>query len=194
MYAKKVETVIPVLDEPVGFDLERGDWVSPYGKGRAPDFVFSFSYSQKPIRNQGNYEIEMTLGFDSPEDGIQDTYVFVEKWAALSTLRLPYVAPQGGYESVYRWNMSRIDMQRERSPELRDDQNYIFRVRTKIDENGKIISANYGKIHGAIETGGYLQDLPRLKFLYYFNPEPNSQNLEFNPDKNLFGGRDRFAP
>ena len=34
MYAKRVEALIPVLDTPVGFDLEKGDWVSPCGGGR----------------------------------------------------------------------------------------------------------------------------------------------------------------
>ena len=74
------------------------------------------------------------------------------------------------------------------------DQNYIFRVRTKVNERGEIISALYGKIHGRIETGGYLQPLPRLQFTYYLNPTPNDRNIEFDPEKNLFGGDIHFAP
>lgn len=48
---------------------------------------------------------------------------------------------------------------------------------------GNIISAQYGKIYGDF-----------LAFTYYLNPSPNDRNVEFDPDQNLFGGRDRFAP
>lgn len=34
MYTKHTETGIPFLDKPIGFDLEKGDWVSPYGGGK----------------------------------------------------------------------------------------------------------------------------------------------------------------
>ena len=33
MYVKKLEIEIPVEGKPVGFDLEKGDWVNPYGGG-----------------------------------------------------------------------------------------------------------------------------------------------------------------
>ena len=54
---------------------------------------------------------------------------------------------------------------------------------TKLDEHGNIISAQYGKIYGDF-----------LSFTYYLNPTSNDRSIEFDPDKNLFGGRDRFAP
>ena len=33
MYVKNVQMKIPIENDPIGFDLEKGDWVSPYGGG-----------------------------------------------------------------------------------------------------------------------------------------------------------------
>ena len=50
LYAKKVQTDVPALDQPCGYDLEAGDWAAPYGKGFKSDFIFkSSSRFQGPI-------------------------------------------------------------------------------------------------------------------------------------------------
>ncbi len=54
------------------------------------------------------------------------------------------------------------------------DRNYYFRVRTVVDDRGNIVSAHYGKIYGDF-----------MQFSYYFNPTPNSRNVEFDPKQNL---------
>ena len=52
---------------------------------------------------------------------------------------------------------------------------FVFRVRTVLDEVGKVVSAHYGKIYPEA-----------YKIVYYFNPTENSPSLEFNPKQNLF--------
>ena len=54
------------------------------------------------------------------------------------------------------------------------NRNYFFRVRTVLDENGKVKSALYGKIYGDF-----------MHFSYYLNPTPNDRNVEFDPKQNL---------
>jgi hypothetical protein len=191
MYVKQVEAVIPVLDQSVGFDLEKGDWVVPHGTGSSSDFVFKFSFKTKPQTYKDDFKTQMTLSFSNSKDGILDVTIPVEQFNEHSVLKLPYQAQSNDYRSAYEWQSTRINGKSAIIPECGD---YIFRVRTKVDDSGKIISALYGKIHGSIETGGYLQALPRLLFTYYLNPTPNDRNIEFDPEKNLFGGRDRFAP
>ena len=61
------------------------------------------------------------------------------------------------------------------------NRNFYFRVRTKLDENGNVVSARYGKIYGDL-----------AQFTYYFNPTPNSRNIEFDPKQNLLGGLEAF--
>ena len=67
----------------------------------------------------------------------------------------------------------------------RKDLNYFFRVRTKKDEAGKIVSANYGKIRGPLDFG-FRGRRNGLGMTYYFNPTPNDRNMEFDPSRNLF--------
>jgi len=53
-------------------------------------------------------------------------------------------------------------------------RNYYFRVRTKVDDRGNIVSAHYGKIYGDF-----------MQFKYYLNPTINDRNVEFDPEQNL---------
>ena len=54
------------------------------------------------------------------------------------------------------------------------NRNYLFRVRTVVDDKGNIVSAHYGKIYGDF-----------MEFKYYLNPTPNDRNVEFDPKQNL---------
>jgi hypothetical protein len=58
---------------------------------------------------------------------------------------------------------------------------YIFRVRTKLDKDGNIIGANYGKIGGEFE----FDPKGAIFFGYYFNPD-GTRNLEEDKENNLF--------
>jgi hypothetical protein len=49
----------------------------------------------------------------------------------------------------------------------------IFRTRTRVDEDGNLISAHYGKIYGLWEFSTMI----RVKDMF-FNPNPNDTNLE----------------
>lgn len=59
MYAKRMEITLPVMEEPVGFDLVAADWVQPYGKGWVSDFIFTGS---KEIQDLWNYSLYLSLG------------------------------------------------------------------------------------------------------------------------------------
>ena len=64
-------------------------------------------------------------------------------------------------------------------------RNYYFRVRSKRDEKGNIISGYYGKIYG---------EFPEIT--YYLNPVVNDRNIEFDVNRNLFlklGGESRIT-
>lgn len=176
MYAARVNLGIPEYEKPLGFDLEKGDWVSPYGKGAKSDFIF---YAELDQRDQLDFDYKLTVMFPNEKDGIQP---LGETSKDGSVFQSDYMAPESGYLSTWK-------QFRKRKPETAEESNrnknriYYFRVGTVLDENGNIISAQYGKIYGDF-----------LQFTYYLNQTPNDRNIEFDPDQNLFGGRDRFAP
>jgi hypothetical protein len=66
-------------------------------------------------------------------------------------------------------------------------EGYFFRVRT-VEQDGKIVSARYGKIRGGIEVDPRWSSTCSVTLTYYFNPTPNDRNLEWDMKKNLFGG------
>ena len=185
MYAKQVETKIPEYDKPCGYDLMEGDWVAPYGKGKNADLVFAVSnklLGGKDRYGRDHFEAKFSVGFSNQGDGVLE-YPVVEYNRGL---RMPYQAPDVGYvPSLSDERYSRPGEQPNYGSfdcKAMYEQNYFIRVRT-IQKDGKIEYALYGKIQNRIEW----YDTRTLRFTYYLNPTPNDRNIEFDPDKNLFG-------
>jgi hypothetical protein len=189
MYGKKVGELpnaleIPVLGEPVGFDLMKGEWVAPYGGGIVSDLIFKLT-EQVPFRSTDQpFSLTLTVTFSNPQDGIQSVLVPLNTGSAL---RLPRFAPEDGYQPEMIKKMGRPAVGERIDPGTREDQNYFFRVRTVVDEDGKIVSAHYGKVFGDIACDVINSKTALLQFTYCLNPNPNDRNMEFDPKRNLFG-------
>jgi hypothetical protein len=90
-----------------------------------------------------------------------------------SGLLSSHEAPANGYQSQWVQTDNRkpnAPIKTNRDP----NRNYFFRVRTKLDESGNVVSAHYGKIYGDF-----------MEFSYYLNPTINDRNVEFDPKQNL---------
>jgi len=174
MYAKRVEKGPPVFNEPVGYDLMIGDWVSPNGKGISTDIIFTGKLDKK---DRTDFDYKLTVSFPKADDGIQEfTVPEAEKG---SGLRSPHEAPTNGYQTKVVKTMSHHPGQGAKDDMNDPNRNYFFRVRTVKDHEGNIVSAHYGKIYGDF-----------MQFSYYLNPMPSDRNIEFDPKQNLFGGLD----
>ncbi len=176
MYAKRVETYIPKLDEPVGYDLTIGDWVAPFGKGLQSDFVFRVT---KDVKRWEDHEGTIELSFSNKGDGLQP---FKPAETNYSELTIPGVAPELGY--VNKWSKTRIVKGTKRVNVQADGHlNFYFRVRTVGLEDG-IQRSWYGKIHGEPEFDVHTSKTAFIRFTYYLNPD-GTRNVEFDPTKNL---------
>jgi hypothetical protein len=170
MYARRVNTGLPNQNQDIGFDLFVGDFVTPYGKGRTSDMIFRADINE---RGRRDFDYKLTVAFPNKQDGI----VQFDPAASHqnSILRSGYNVPDVNLLSS--WTVTRT--QQPGSPEQSNydptKHCYYFRVRTAVDGNGKIASANYGKIYGDF-----------MNFTYYLNPTPNDRNVEFDPKRNLF--------
>ena len=102
MYAKSISNMnakkVPALDTPIGYDLEQGDWVAPYGKGVIKDFIF---VCKAIHRGYKDWEASYTLTFSNEHDGIQE--YFAQK-GNQSEYYWPYEAPEEGYQKEIRWS------------------------------------------------------------------------------------------
>lgn len=176
MFAKHVDTTIPVQGVPIGFDLAKGDWVTPNGHGDRSDLIIRYTATYEGPQSFSK-RIEMI--FSNTCEGIQT--LALDNTSELISM---YDAPETDYNSKLVLERERTRTKIIKSQELGKDQYLVFRVRTVTDKDEKIISANYGKIYGPIDYGR-MGDQHRLIFTYYFNPTSNSRNLEFDPGRNL---------
>lgn len=184
MYARIFNGTVPTNGRPVGFDMIKGEWVPPYGKGEVADFVFRAEWKSYG-RNQHRvlrFDAKMDLTFSNADDGICEVRIPYHAPPRGSVYRMPRLSPESGYVSRLSWKKYESDD--GQAPAESPDLNYFFRVRTKRDAEGRIVSALYGKIHGPIEF--WVNDQgASFAMWYYLNPTPNDRNTEFAVGKNL---------
>ena len=183
MFAKNVDTQMPIQDAPVGFDLEVGDWQSPHGKGEKADILFAYSAT---IHDFWNYSNQLVVACSNKMNGLyRDSK---DMW---SDFYSTYEANSNGYQPQFVFSFVTTKEKKLRDQRLEPSEYLIFRIRTVLDDKGNIVSAQYGKIYGPIEYGRVDENHGGVRFTYYLNPTPNDRNLEFDPSRNLFGQTDR---
>lgn len=204
LFVNETSPRIPVQNEWLGYDFEAADWIAPYGKGKVADIRFRFKNQfkgyddsvrnltdeiassrrgyaarkeewteEKFKRDAGKWDAELEISFPGEKEGLFEETRFL----AFSQLKLPHVAPEEGYLSTWRYTSKTYS-----PPTARDNVGFFVRTRVKLDAKGNIISANYAKIAGDI----FFAATGVLRFTYYYNPQANDRNLEFDPKRNLF--------
>ncbi|MGC6454983.1 MAG: carboxypeptidase-like regulatory domain-containing protein [Coraliomargaritaceae bacterium] len=223
LIAKHVENIqIPVKGEWVGYDLEIGDWVEPHGKGKRRDVLFRYSNEflgyrmdepklsetikvakrltenrgeewteEKQKHSYGNWSGRLEIGFPGEKEGIiavSDSNGYL----AESELRMPHLAPEDGYEESIIWSGVRNGQFMPNN-----GNGFFLRIRVR-ERNDQILEANYAKInlppYGAVHDGLRFDPRGKISFTYYFNPDVNHRNLEFDPEKNLLEIPDSDVP
>tara|TARA_B100001093_G_C26834081_1_gene1017538 strand:+ start:1977 stop:2933 length:957 start_codon:yes stop_codon:yes gene_type:complete len=178
LYAKTFSGKLPILNKEVGFDFSKSDWVKPYGQGDVKDLIL---FVEKKFESADDYYAKLNLIFPQDGEGITTFKSEVE----YSELTSPYHA---SINANYLENKKLITGKEPNRGYINSPyEDYIFRVRVLKNEEDEIIEANYGKILGGIKVFvGFNDNPPGIKFTYYFNPEVNDTNLEFDPKRNLF--------
>ncbi|BEU03037.1 hypothetical protein OAG1_18370 [Agarivorans sp. OAG1] len=184
MYAKKLTLPVPKKREAIGFDFEQSDWVAPYGKGNTAHIFFYLDGEYTDIHNNNN---ELQVSFANADDGLFK----LNKAPTNSEYPFPYQAPLIGYTNKLILKKTRSSNTKTMTTYDSSTLGYTFRINTKLNSEGEIISANYGKIAGEFLGSAYTGTTKRknvgyVKFTYYYNPTPNDRSLEFDWRQNLF--------
>lgn len=190
LFARNIEVVMPELLTKCGFDITANDWVKPFGLGEHLDFVFT---AEKKVTDPSDFETEVKLSFSNGYEGVQIDSVALRGGSFFeSSFSSSRNGKLSGYLKDYYFVRKKTsDRGREGSTEK---QPFLFRTRAKLDRNGELLTAHYGKIKDGIDVskGAALEGkMPVLRFTVYFNPVPNERNLEFDPNQNLFGDLSR---
>lgn len=191
LVVRETELVTIDLVGAAAFDLVGEDWLPPYGDGVTPDFVFNWTGEFfAPTNRQGEMiyrgiESKSALDFSFSNDG--DGLIIWTNFVNMgSDLRLPNLAPENGYARVRSWQRESNPTWRSLGPDPSIDTAFFFRVRTRTNELGEVVSALYGKTERDLEFTGGSAVGTRIAFTYYLNPALNDRNLEYDGKTNLF--------
>ncbi|MDO6686415.1 MULTISPECIES: hypothetical protein [unclassified Agarivorans] len=184
MYAKKLLLPFPKKREAIGFDFEQADWVSPYGKGNTAHIFFYLDGEYIDVHNNND---ELQISFANADDGL----VKLNKATTNSEYLFPYLAPQLGYTNILTLKHQTSSNSKSFTTYDNSALGYIFRINTKLNSEGEVVHANYGKISGEFLGSSYTGTTKRknvgfVKFTYYYNPTPNDRSLEYDWRQNLF--------
>jgi hypothetical protein len=171
--------IVPDIQKPCGYDLKLGDWIAPYGKGKASDFILTV---ERHYENRDNFSVSAVISFSNVLDGIQQTEL-PKEWKT-SMFKWPRLAPEIGYLPTLSAGL-KTDLGKGYIDTASDDQAYFFRVRT-VEQDGKIVSAFYGEIKGPLRIDARENKTCSMQFTYYLNPTSLDRNMEFDPKQNLF--------
>jgi hypothetical protein len=177
LYAKSCWIDIPLIGQPCGFDLEKGDWVAPHGKGEVADFVFSLERRYVSLQD---FAVTVELRFSQPRDGIQAAQM--PAVGTNSIFKWSREAPENGYEPGLTMSFSHQSGHLEET--ATEMQAYFFRVRT-VEQNGRIVNALFGKIKGGLFLAPSNSKTCKVKLIYYLNPTQLDRNLEWDSQRNL---------
>lgn len=171
------------------FDMVKGSFLPPIGKGEYADICFT-RLDREDLGIGTNFNGRTALAY-------RDSMVVKFLGEGNGLIEIPSrrtdgikirTAPLDGYEADYLVTKGK-DKSVKYFSSSNPDRNFALRIRTKRDKNGKIVSANYGKIYGDIEIKKLDFSLKVFvaapSFMYYLNPIPLDRNLEWDMKNNL---------
>ena len=183
------DDLFPRGEDTLRYDLLAGDWLPPVGTGQVADVTFT----RNPREDLGegvngadvrgrSYRDSMTVEFPGPDNGLVEIHSTPDVRLKIRT------APEGGYRPDYRcWY--KVDRQLQNKSSYDRNRCFCFRIRTRRDEEGKIVEAFYGKIYGDIDFVYQVEHELKVASVcmeYYLNPTPLDRNLEWDRKTNLF--------
>ena len=177
---------------PARYDLMMGEWLPPLGTGTVADIEFERLPRESLGRGEHDgitgeaFRVAMMVRFPGEGNGL--VAMSYSDWWRLKIR----TAPEDGYASEFKcWTMRGKDL--KWSGTFDTEHCYCFRIRTRRDDAGKIVSANYGKIYGDIKMVPMSDKGSQpvsVEMLYYLNTTPLDRNLEYGR-VNLYSAEDR---
>ena len=160
---------IPVRNEWIAFDLEKCDWIEPYGIGRDPDMLIRInSVVTHPITDCA-FRMDVCFtnnlyagGYIKQKDTQSDL-----KWSAVADTNEVYKS-----EFTYLREVRGGEMKDQAF--LPQDSYLVFRTRSKTDEEGNLKSIHYGVICGEWASGSETMNYDES----VFNPIENDPCIE----------------
>ena len=161
---------ITVTNVTIGFDMMKNDWVSPYGQGNAADFYLEFRSDGLPPNASRFAQLIMT--YSKPLGAVYEVPV-----AAQSKFKGCYTVDREMFATKPLLFENKMTMNGRQKDRLGEDRVVVVRSRCKVDEHGRLVSANYATLD-YLSFSTSFKGPGSCRLLYHFNPTPNDTNLE----------------
>ena len=184
-YHKFVEEINDVEKGVFSYDFIKQDWLPPWGAGEYAD-VRIRRLPRDDLGQGTNFcgEVDKAFRdrvvFDFLGDGNGVVVVPVRQDAGIK-IRL---APESGYSSHYE-QVRGVGKDLKLFNSCNKERCLCFRIRTKVDPDGRVVGGHYGKIYGDIWFNWSYLGVSSVSLLYYLNPTPLDRNLEWDMKNNL---------
>ncbi len=162
---------MPSTNSWVGVDLERNDFVKPHGNGEVTDVLVKLVWDGLSLDDTKICYAEVSF----PEEHNGGYYAPVVN---CSDFRYAYFAETNKVE-VRSMKIERNGNTRHLThPKDGSEAELVVRLRTIVDDSGRVVSANYGAIENIIVSPAWKGN-PTIRFVHVFNPVLNDVNLEY---------------
>ena len=161
---------ITVTNVAVGFDMMKNDWVAPYGAGDTSDFYLEFRSDGLPPNASRFAQLIMT--YSEPFGAVYEVPV-----ATQSNFKGCYTVDGDKFGTrpfLFENRMTESGRQIDR---LGENRLFVVRSRCKVDEHGRLVSANYATLD-YLSFSTSFKGPGGCRLCYHFNPTPNDSNLE----------------
>ena len=183
----------------VRFDLMKGDWLAPYGKGETADLEFKSTlvikdkawFMMEPRKYDWVYfyNLGTTAKCLNSDDGFAIVKPNLYGGIKIRCADMPFKTRELSLINIGRnkkYHRNGEDWNCENYKDNYSDRVISFRIRSRYDEKGNLKEAYYGKIYGDFEIqGDEKRGITSISFLYYLNPTPLDRNLEWDMKTNL---------
>jgi len=190
MKVRNIDFDLPSKEQYYPFDLDIGDLVEPYGKGKKANiYIYYYGQHKDIFTGESSFRIKVSDSNQGLKLMSFDDY---------SQFKTVYDAPVNAYTNQLEFQSKRTKTERLVDSKIKKNEYIVFKCQNSTNEK----MYNYGKILPDLSYWPQEDQTVKVKFTYYYNPIPNDRNLEFNPEKNLiktvdFRGKDnsdRFKP
>ena len=155
----------------LGFDIQKHDFVHPHGAGEVVDFEVRIDWDGKWYPDYTGMGI--SLRFATPYSGYYELPV-----NPVSKFKGPYAADaERPFRQAATFDEKVVSQTKRVQHTFDENKCWVVRSRCKIDETGKLVSANYSVVHKfrfCFEPDGR----GGFRVTGAFNPTPNDTNLE----------------
>ena len=173
-------------------DLFKGDFLPPAGTGEVADIEFERMPREDlgEAKSDGDGTMVKMWRESMKTRFLGDGNGWVEVKPECYPLAIR-TSPDHGFVQEYGTAWETCGRNKKFTKSKQAEKFVCFRIRTKTDENGKVIGGYYGKIYEDIDfqaNKDYTVVVATPCFLYYLNPNPLDRNLEWDGVTNLFPG------